>query len=81
MKNQTPKTQTSDLRPPKLRPLDIFFKDIHVFEKKRFTFETRLDSYYLMFYGHAMLIGNRQKEVIYLSSLVYPCHVDQTLKD
>ena len=35
MKNQTPKTQTSDLRPPKLRPLDIFFKDIHVFEKKK----------------------------------------------
>ena len=33
-----------------------------------------------MFYGHAMFIGNRQKEAIYLSSPLYRCGVDQTVK-
>ena len=33
-----------------------------------------------MFYGHVMYFGNRQKEAIYLSSPVYHCRVDQTVK-
>ena len=67
--------QTSDLRPqtPKLQTPQIFFKNI-------FTLETRLNSYHLMVYGDAMFIGNSQKEAKYLSSPVYRCCIEQTVK-
>ena len=56
--------QTSDLRLRKLRP----------------SLQTRLNSYHLMFYGHAMFKENSQKESKYLSSPVYRCRPVASIK-
>ena len=47
-------------------------KKIHFLESIQ---KTRVNSYHLIVYGHAMFIGNRQKEAI----PVYHCRVDQTV--
>ena len=50
------------------------------FVEKRFTLQTSLSSYHLMFYGHAMFKENSQKESKHLSSPVYRYRIDQTVK-
>ena len=47
-----------------LRPLAFFKKTIYM-----------VNSYHGLFYGHAMFIGNSQKEARYLSFPVYRCPV------
>lgn len=61
------KTQTSDLRSRKLRPLEMIFKNSFQFLSPK------------MCYGHAMFIGNSLKGTRYLSSPVSRCHIDQTV--
>ena len=66
----------TDFRPqtPKLQAPRIFFpKNIYIANR-------RLNSYHVMFYGHVMFKGNSQKEAKYLSSPVYRCCIDQTVK-
>ena len=72
-----PERVSRKLRPQKLRPQtsDPENSDPSISLKKRFTFSLKTIYivsilYHLIIYGHAMFIGNRQKEAIYFLYLL-----------
>ena len=69
LRPKAPKNQTPKLQAPRI----FLFLIIYFANSSQFLS--------LMFYGHAMFKGNSQKESKYLSSPVYRCRIDQTVKN